>query len=108
MASAASTNKTRLTVIIPVWKGRGPEYVNRLLRHAKDMPYEFKVVHNEGGQDYFDKVAEAVANVTTPYVMRMDDDDFLAMSGIERSLDFLDEHPDYIAASGLMAGFSVR
>ncbi len=98
----------RLTVIIPVWAGRDPAYVKRLLRHAKDMPYEFVLVWNEGGRDYFDKVAEAVAKVTTPYCMRADDDDFLAMSGIERCLDFLDENPDYVAASGRIAGFSVR
>ncbi len=99
---------SRLTVIVPVWKGRHPEYANRLKRHAKDMPYLIRFVWNEGGQDYFDKVAQAVAAVDTPYCMRADDDDFLSMSGIERSLDFLEANPDFVASSGLIAGFSVR
>ncbi len=97
----------RLTVIVPIWGGRDPRYFRRLFRHFDNMPYKLQPVWNEGGEDYYNKVAEALQKVSTPYAMRADDDDFLAMSGIERCLDFLDANPDYVAASGRIAGFSV-
>lgn len=96
----------RLTVIIPHWRGRSG-YLERLLDHAKNMPYILEPVWNEGGSDYFAAVAKAVAEVATPYCMRADDDDFLGFTGIERALDFLDANPDHVAAAGLTAGFTV-
>jgi hypothetical protein len=39
--------------------------------------------------------------------MVADNDDFLAATGIERSMDFLDGHPDYVCCGGGLAGFSV-
>ncbi len=71
------------------------------------MPYKLVTVWNEGGASYFTNVAATLQTVNTPYAMRADDDDFLAMSGIERCLDFLDTNPDHVAASGRIAGFSV-
>jgi glycosyltransferase domain-containing protein len=56
---------------------------------------------------YFAKMTDAIARVQTPYVMLADNDDFLAHSGIERSLDFLDANPDYVCCGGGIGGFSV-
>jgi hypothetical protein len=39
--------------------------------------------------------------------MHADNDDFLGFNGIERALDFLDEHPDYVCARGHQVTFSV-
>jgi glycosyltransferase domain-containing protein len=93
----------RLTVIVPVI---GSPFIDRFIRQK--TPYEICFVPNKGGKEYFTKVADALKRVTTPYVMRADDDDFLGIAGIERCLDFLDTNPDYVAASGLVGGFSVR
>jgi glycosyltransferase domain-containing protein len=56
---------------------------------------------------YFAKMTDALARVQTPYVMLADNDDFLAFAGLERSLDFLDRHPDYVCCGGGIGGFAV-
>ncbi len=56
---------------------------------------------------YFAKMTDALARVQTPYVMIADNDDFLASAGVERSLDFLDSHPDYVCCGGGIGGFAV-
>jgi glycosyltransferase domain-containing protein len=56
---------------------------------------------------YFAKMTDALARVQTPYVMLADNDDFLAFAGLERSLEFLDRHPDYVCCGGGIGGFAV-
>jgi glycosyltransferase domain-containing protein len=56
---------------------------------------------------FFAKMHDAINRVRTPYVMLADNDDFLAPAGIERSMDFLDNAPDYVCCGGGIAGFSV-
>lgn len=57
---------------------------------------------------YFDKLAAAVARVTTPYAMLCDNDDFIVPSGVEACITFLDGHPDYAGISGGVAGFTLH
>lgn len=57
--------------------------------------------------DWFRKVADALSRVQTPYAVFADNDDFLVKSGIERSMDFLDVHRDYVCCGGGLGGFSV-
>jgi glycosyltransferase domain-containing protein len=40
------------------------------------------------------------AEVRTPYGAYVGDDDFLCVEGLRRSAEFLDTHPDYVAAHG--------
>jgi glycosyltransferase domain-containing protein len=56
---------------------------------------------------YFAKMTDALARVQTPYVMLADNDDFLAFTGLEQSLDFLDANPDYVCCGGGIGGFAV-
>ena len=56
---------------------------------------------------YFAKMTDAIARARTPYVMLADNDDFLAQSGLERSLDFLDANSDYVCCGGGIGGFAV-
>src|SRR5580704_15823431 len=56
---------------------------------------------------FFKKMSDAVHRVRTPYAMVVDNDDFPVRTGIDRSVDFLDTHPDYICCGGGLAGFSV-
>ena len=56
---------------------------------------------------YFAKMSDTMQRVRTPYVMQADNDDFLGFNGIERALDFLDAHPDYVCARGHQVMFSV-
>ncbi len=56
---------------------------------------------------YFAKMTDALQRVQTPYAMLADNDDFLALTGLERSLDFLDANPDYVCCGGGIGGFAV-
>jgi glycosyltransferase domain-containing protein len=56
---------------------------------------------------FFAKMSDALDHVRTPYAMVVDNDDFLAATGIERSIAFLDGHSDYVCCGGGLAGFSV-
>jgi glycosyltransferase domain-containing protein len=57
---------------------------------------------------YYAKMVDALQRVRTPYVKIADNDDFLAPSGLECCLDFLDAHPDYVCCSGGIGGFSLH
>jgi glycosyltransferase domain-containing protein len=56
---------------------------------------------------YFAKMSDALQRVQTPYVMLADNDDFLAFTGLEHSIDFLDANPDYVCCGGGIGGFAV-
>jgi glycosyltransferase domain-containing protein len=56
---------------------------------------------------YYAKMTDALARVQTPYVMLVDNDDFLAAAGLEQSLDFLERNPDYVCCGGGIGGFAV-
>ncbi len=73
-----------------------------------DLDIEYVAYPNDADfRRFFAKMSGALQRVRTPYVMLVDNDDFLAFSGIERSLDFLDANPDYVCCGGGLAGFSV-
>jgi len=56
---------------------------------------------------FFAKMSDAMSRVRTPYVMQADNDDFPGFYGIERALDFLDAHYDYVCARGHQLTFTI-
>jgi len=56
---------------------------------------------------YFVKMSDVLSRVRTPYVMLADNDDFLAPTGIDGSLEFLERSSDYVCCGGGIAGFSI-
>jgi len=58
-------------------------------------------------RQYYEKIDEALAQVSTPYVVMADNDDFLFAPVLEQSIRFLDAHPGYIASGGQNALFWV-
>lgn len=56
---------------------------------------------------FYRKLSDALQRIRTPYAMMADNDDFIALAGMEKSLDFLDSSPDYVCSGGGLAGFSV-
>lgn len=126
----------RLTILLTI-KGR-PEFTLRWLWHAHKIKFPYKVYIADGevneslaaalesGKhftnvnyryvrysdtsflDYYQKCADAVSNIDTNYVMMSDNDDFLFVTGIQRSLDFLDSNPDFVCSQGVVSGFGVK
>jgi glycosyltransferase domain-containing protein len=56
---------------------------------------------------FFAKMATVARMVRTPYVMQIDNDDFLVMSGLDGSMEFLDSNPDFVSHGGGIGGFSL-
>ncbi len=57
---------------------------------------------------YYAKICDILTKVETPYVLVMANDDFLFTDGTVKSLDFLDDNPDYVCARGKIIQFLVR
>ena len=125
----------RLTILLTL-KGR-PLHTLRWLWHADKIKLPFKVYIADGEVDdklaelleskkffknvnyqyhryddasllhYYQKCADAVKKIDTPYVMMADNDDFIFPSGITKSLDFLDAEKDYVCSQGGISGFGV-
>jgi glycosyltransferase domain-containing protein len=105
-------NEARLPYRFLIADGQVDEAVaQRLADSRKTFPQlDVEYVRYPGDTDFgrfFAKMSDALQRVRTPYAMLADNDDFLGFSGIERALDFLDSHEDYVCARGHQVGFSV-
>ena len=87
----------KLADILETWRQIFPELDIEYIRYPDDVDFTH----------FYAKMSDALDRVRTPYAMLADNDDFLAGTGIERSLDFLDMRPDYVCCGGGLAGFSV-
>lgn len=56
---------------------------------------------------FYQKMADAAARVRTPFVMMVDNDDFVMPSGVERCIEFMTTHDEYISCGGGVAGFAL-
>lgn len=57
--------------------------------------------------EFYLKMANAAARVTTPYVMQVDNDDFIMRAGLDWCMDFLDAHANYTSCGAGIGGFSL-
>jgi glycosyltransferase domain-containing protein len=53
-----------------------------------------------------DKLAAAVADIATPYVVLIPDDDIVLPQAIAEAIAFLESHPDFVVAHGYFVAFS--
>lgn len=93
---------SELTIVVAI-KGR-EEFTPRFLNHINN---KFGVIFAPGGEtlaDYWAKMLHALERVQTPYAMIADNDDFPLHLGLEKCIDFLNEHPDFVACSGRIQG----
>ena len=105
-------NEARLPYRFLIADGQVNEAVAQSLADSRRTfpQLDVEYVRYPGDTDFgrfFAKMSDALQRVRTPYAMLADNDDFLGFSGIERALDFLDSHEDYICARGHQVGFSV-
>jgi glycosyltransferase domain-containing protein len=57
--------------------------------------------------DYYAKLADALARVTTPFAVMADNDDMFIPDGLARAVEFLNANPSYVACGGQCAVFWV-
>jgi glycosyltransferase domain-containing protein len=105
-------NRLRLPYRFIIADGQVNEAAARYLENSRatfpnlDIEY-IRYPDDTGYSRYFAKMSDAMQRVRTPYVMHADNDDFLGFNGIEKALDFLDAHSDYVCARGHQITFSV-
>jgi glycosyltransferase domain-containing protein len=58
--------------------------------------------------DFFDKLADVIAAIETPFVALMPDDDITFPHAIDRCLDHMRRHPDAAAAQGYAVDFAMQ
>lgn len=119
----------RLTVVLTL-KDR-PSYTDFFLTHSVYDAYEYLVLDGGFGSEneeifskrtfpnltyvryqpdetydhYLEKVRDGLTRVTTPYLVRIDNDDILLEPGTDRAVAALDADADAILAGGDLAGF---
>jgi glycosyltransferase domain-containing protein len=107
----AHAERTRLPFPVLVADGGEDPEIERLLSDPASFPnvnYRYLRYHDRELKDFWFKLADASARIETPYAMMSDNDDFLLPSAIQAAVDFLDQHPDYVAAGGPQVSFSLE
>lgn len=54
--------------------------------------------------DYYNKCKQAINEITTPYVMLADNDDFPIIQGLTDALNFLELNKDFVGCNGRVSG----
>ena len=83
--------------------------IDRLLSNPATFPnlsFEYHRHCDLSLSDFYKKCTETIQKVKTKYVMMSDNDDFLIISGIQRSIEYLDNEPEYVCAGGRIPNFS--
>jgi glycosyltransferase domain-containing protein len=106
-------NKARLPYRFLIADGDVHPELAKLLENSRttfsDLDLEYiRYPDDVDFKRYYAKMVDALQRVRAPYVKIADNDDFLAPSGLERCMDFLDTHQDYVCCSGGIGGFSLR
>jgi glycosyltransferase domain-containing protein len=106
-------NKARLPYHFLIADGEAHSELTKLLENSQKTFPELDVEYIRYPEDidfqhYYAKMADALGRVRTPYVKIADNDDFLAYSGLDCCIEFLDRHADYVCCSGRIAGFSLH
>lgn len=127
------SDSPRLTILLTL-KDRAP-FTERWLRYAASVPLPFRILVADGshgneaeplvaaaraaGLDieyvrhpvdssyeiYYAKLADSLSRVTTPFVVLADNDDLFIPNGLTSAVQFLIDHPSYVACSGQCAVF---
>src|SRR3990167_8303109 len=103
-------NKTQFPFKIVIADGGKDINVDMHLKdhaHYPNLNYDYlRYPYDASIKDYLCKISAALYQVTTPYVILADDDDFWNVEGIRASIRFLEEHADYATCRGRNFTFS--
>ena len=99
---------TALPYRILVADGGCDETVASMVAESKSRGLDVEYVrypYDRSYADYYAKLADALARVTTPFAVMADNDDLLIPGGLERAIDVLSSHAGYVACGGQCAVF---
>lgn len=92
-------------------------YIEKLLSKYEEIPYKIILADSSDtsyeenlpkntihiktpGELYYKKMYDILADISTPYVLELPDDDFVHPEAIEKCLEFLKDNPTYSYADG--------
>src|SRR5258708_8305960 len=105
-------DQVRFPYRVLIADGGEDERVPRILADRSSFPnVDFEYIrypYDRGYADYYAKIADALSRVRTPFVAMADNDDFFIVSGLEKAIRFLGDHPDHVACRGQSALFWVK
>jgi len=86
--------------------------IEKKLKNSRNYPnlyYKyFKYPYDNSYSRYFNKLSNIIEKVSTPFVMLVDNDDFVVPLGIIKSINFLEKNPDYISCRGRIDGILIK
>ncbi|TAN42041.1 MAG: TIGR00180 family glycosyltransferase [Nitrospirae bacterium] len=103
-------NRICLPFHVIVADGEVHPTIDRLMSNPEtfsNLSFEYLRYEDKSFRDFYYKCTDALDKVKTPYVMISDNDDFLFPYGLQKSMAFLDEAPEYVCAGGGIPGFSL-
>jgi glycosyltransferase domain-containing protein len=103
-------NRTKLPFHIIIADGEVHPAIDRVLSDPGNFPnlsFEYHRHCDLSFNDFYRKCAETARKVKTKYVMMSDNDDFLVVAGILKSIAFLEREPEYVCAGGEIPNFAV-
>lgn len=103
-------NKIGLRYPIVIADGGDNPISRRVLADRGNFPkldYKYCQYNDTTILDYYEKVADAAGHVTTPYVFRADNDDFILPSGLERALEHLRADKNLVWSGANLGIFSI-
>lgn len=104
-------NKSSLPYPIVIADGEVHPVIAELLENPATFPnlsIEYiRYPDDTSFSQFYRKMADAAPRIRTPFVMMVDNDDFVVPSGIERCIDFMKAHDDYVSCGGGVAGFAL-
>ena len=99
-------NHIRFPYPIIVADGGLNKEIQNILKNTSNFPnLEYEYHHygyDETLDDFHNKMSSAINLVQTPLVSVMDNDDFMLLEGIEKSIRFLKENQDYSSTRGMI------
>ena len=93
--------RIRLPFKVLIADGSSDDKAKDLLSDKKAFPdvnYEYlRYPYDETLPHYYSKLVDVLSRVTTPYVALACNDDFYVISGIRKTLAFLENNSDYVS-----------
>ena len=103
-------NDTKCPFKILLADGGADKNLEDNLRNRVNYPnvnYRYvRYPYDEDFPTYYSKMKNSALEVDTPYVLSIDNDDFICPEGVQKCVDFLKNNPNYIASRGGLQGFS--
>ena len=103
----ANQNECPYEIIIA--DGGNEQGIGRILKDKSSLSkVSYKYIRyplDENYAFYYNKIADVVSRVKTPYCLLLDNDDFFIYKSIKKSIDFLENNLDYISCGGQYSTF---